>query len=93
MKQLNQNELNQVNGGVWANVAGAVAGGVGAFFGTVMAGNATGYTLVRNTVLGAAGGAINPVRSIGQAVSTVGAAVGVGGASQMIDEITMEKTE
>lgn len=81
-----------MNGGVWANAVGAVADGVGAFFGTVMSGNATGYTLIRNTALGTIGGALNPIRSIGQAVATVGTAVGIGGTRQVIDEITMEKT-
>jgi hypothetical protein len=74
-------------------VAGAVAGRVGAFLGTVMSGNATGYTLIRNTAHGTLGRAVNPARSPGQAVATVGTAVGIGGSSQVIDQITMEKTE
>ena len=89
MKELNVNEVEQVNGGLIQYAAGAAAGAIGGFYGSIIAGgpSASGWDIARGTLLGAVAGTFSPVKAIGNAVAVVGAGVTAGGVSSVIDEV------
>ena len=74
MRELRLQEVNQVNGAVWANVGGAVIGGISSGYG-YFAGNSN--PSIRGAIYaiggGAIGGAFSPVTTIGRAAAIAGA--------------------
>ncbi|MCF7514779.1 hypothetical protein L3V43_14355 [Pseudoalteromonas sp. L23] len=83
MKELNTNEIQEVNGAIWANVVGAVVGAIGGGLAAITAkGNqATGSDILGGAVAGGVAGAVSPVSSVGRAVATIGGAAAGGGAA------------
>lgn len=107
IKELTPKQMEEVCGGLWANVAGvvigAISGGIGGFYGSIIAGgqNAGTWDIAKGVAggiaAGAFAGAINPISSVGSAITAVAVGGGSGavggGASQVIDEIRMHKAE
>ncbi len=89
MRELNVKEIEQVNGGVVANILGAVAGGVGGFFGSIIGGgqSATGTTILAGTLGGAAAGFLNPISGVGNALAAVGGGVVAGGVTNGLGDM------
>lgn len=75
IRQLSAEELEEIQGGFWANVAGAgvgaVAGGVSSYF----ASGGNWRSAAAGALGGAAAGALNPVGTIGTAAAAVGRGV------------------
>jgi outer membrane lipoprotein SlyB len=95
IKVLSTKEIEQVSGAFWANVAGAIAGGVGGFYGSIISGgqSATFGSIARGTLAGMAGGALNPVRGFGSLVATVGGGVAGGALISSIDDFEESTTD
>ncbi len=87
--ELNNKEIEQVSGALIANALGAIAGGVGGFYGSIIGGgrNATFSSIAKGTIAGMVVGAISPVRGITSAVTTVGGGVISGGVVSVLDDI------
>ncbi|TMO58041.1 hypothetical protein [Pseudoalteromonas phenolica] len=60
MIELNQNQINDVNGGIWGNVAGAVLGAAGAGLGALDSG-ASGGAVIASIAGGFVAGGFSPV--------------------------------
>lgn len=88
LQVLNEEEVQHVSGGWIANAIGAAAGGIGGFYGSIIAGgrNATFSSIATATFGGVVAGAISPVRSIGGLVSTVGGAIAGGAVGAATDD-------
>ena len=89
LKDLNQREIEQVSGGLLANALGAIAGGIGGFYGSIIAGgrNTTFSSIAKGTISGLVVGAVSPVRGITSAITTVGGGVVSGGIVSVLDDI------
>ncbi|HFQ4805870.1 TPA: class IIb bacteriocin, lactobin A/cerein 7B family [Vibrio vulnificus] len=83
IRLLNDKELEMVNGGVVANVAGAVVGGVTGFYTTLIIGenSATASDLAWGAAVGAAAGFFNPISS---GASFAGAVAGGAGSGSLL---------
>ncbi len=88
MRNLNEIELEKVNGGWGHIVAGGVAGAIGGFFGAVISGgqNATAWDLAKGALAGGVAGALNPVKGFGTAIANVGAGVASGAAVSVAED-------
>ncbi|BFT31721.1 hypothetical protein D210916BOD24_28970 [Alteromonas sp. D210916BOD_24] len=89
LQELNKKEIEQVSGALLANALGAIAGGVGGFYGSIIGGgrSATFSSIAKGTFAGMVVGAISPVRGITSAVTTVGGGVISGGVVSVLDDI------
>jgi len=88
MQELSLNELEQVNGGYWDRVIGGVIGGIAGGYGAVLSsnGNYSAQGIITGVVTGVITGALNPVRSLGNAATTLAGSGATGGAASVIDQ-------
>ena len=78
--ELNKEEASQVSGALWGNALGAIAGGIGGFYGSVIGGgrNATFSSIAKGTIAGMGVGAISPVTGFRSLATSVGGGVASG---------------
>ena len=90
---LNEDEMNRVNGAQLANGAGAIAGGVGGFFGAIISGgqDATAEDLAIGAFSGFIAGGLNPVRGFGSLATTLGGTIVGSGASSLADDMIQSR--
>lgn len=75
IRQLSDDEMEDIQGGFWANVAGAAVGGVAGGVSSYFASGGNWKSAAAGALGGAAAGALNPVGAIGSAAAAVGRGV------------------
>lgn len=75
MQELTFEQVEEVSGGVWANVAGAALGASGAYLGASEAGG-SGLSSLSAGVAGAIGGFFSPVSGFSSFARNLGASYG-----------------
>lgn len=75
MKELTFDQLEDVSGGIWANLGGAALGASGAYFGASHGGAST-LSSLGAAVAGALGGFFSPVTGARSFAKTLGASYG-----------------
>ena len=69
--ELNNHEISNVSGALWANALGAIAGGIGGFYGAIIGGGRT-FSIATGTLAGMGAGALSPVKGFSSLATSVG---------------------
>ena len=87
--ELTNNELSHVSGALWANALGAIAGGIGGFYGSIIGGgrDATLSSIAIGTLAGMGAGALSPVNGFGSLAASVGGGVLAGGITNASSDV------
>ena len=86
---LNERDISQVSGALWANALGGVAGGVGGFYGAIIGGgsDATLSDIATGTLTGMAAGVLSPVRGFSSLATSVGGGIITGAITSTVDDV------
>ncbi len=92
--ELTENELSKVSGALWANALGAIAGGIGGFYGSIISGgrNATFSDIAVGTLSGMGAGALSPVKGFSSLATTVGGGIVAGGIVSLYSDFEEAET-
>lgn len=87
--ELNDHQISQVSGALWGNVLGAIAGGIGGFYGTIIGGgrNASFSTIATGTLAGMGAGALSPVKGFSSLATSVGGGLISGAIVNMASDV------
>ena len=86
--ELTSNELANVSGALWTNAAGAIAGGIGGFYGSIISGgrDATFSSIAAGTLSGMGAGALSPVTGFKTLATSVGGGIVAGGIASLFSD-------
>ena len=89
LTELNKDEISQVSGALWANALGALAGGIGGFYGAIIGGgrSATFSSIATGTLAGMGAGALSPVKGFSALAASVGGGLFSGAITSIASEV------
>lgn len=87
--ELNNHEISNVSGALWANALGAIAGGIGGFYGAIIGGgrNASFSTIAPGTLAGMGAGALSPVKGFSSLATSVGGGLVSGAIANLASDL------